>query len=212
MLDDHAAIGWAAVELYQSTGEERYLEDAWTHAEIIRARFADADGTLYTVMAETADVIVRQKQGYDSAYPCGNSMAAWCMTSLAAITNDSGMRAAAEHCVRSWRRAIATHGPGFCMLLSAWDVLLHGSQEIVYHGSSEDAFLADAKGRFGAAFLPDAVFVHPNAQRLQAAAYPTNVAPSPAILWCSRQVCLRPLTSMRDVEEHLQHLGMGHTP
>lgn len=207
MLDDHAAVGWAAVELYQTTGDERFLDDAWTHAMIVQTRFADAEGVLYTVDAQTLDVIVRQKQGYDSAYPCGNSMAAWCFAALAAITNDAHLRAAAERCIRSWGRAIATHSPGFCMLLSAWDTLVHGSQQIVVHGDVADAFLADALRRIGAAYLPDAVMVYPSARLLHSAHYPVDAAPVPSILWCSNYVCHRPFTTPYDVEQHLTGIG-----
>ncbi|MBU3741355.1 MAG: thioredoxin domain-containing protein [Candidatus Kapabacteria bacterium] len=193
MLDDHAAVGWAAVELYQTTRDDRFLAVAQLHMRLIGERFVADDGTLCTVGADTHDVIVRQKQGYDSAYPCGNSMAALCMTQLAAITHDAAMQAAAEACVQSWGRAIQTHGPGFCMLLCAWDMLVHGAQEIHVHGADDDPFVQQALALLQSVYMPDAVFGAQQAGSASASDAQAHVQ------WCHRNVCQRPLTSIDDV-------------
>lgn len=203
MLDDHAALAWAAMELYQTTGQPRYVEDAAVHVRCITERFVADDGMLCTVAASTHDVIVRQKQGYDSAYPCGNSIAAIAMAMLAAVNHDETLRTAAEQCVRSWGRALQTHSPGFCMLLCAWDVLVHGTHEIVLHGPADDPLLSEARALLGAAYLPGAVILGADAPSASTAIFDIASAPVPSVLWCHGSVCQRPMTSLAAVQEFL---------
>jgi hypothetical protein len=203
MLDDHAAIAWAAMELYQTTGQTRYAEDAAVHVRCIMERFVADDGTLCTVAASTHDVIVRQKQGYDSAYPCGNSIAAIAMTMLAAVNHDETLRAAAEQCVRSWGRALQTHSSGFCMLLCAWDVLVHGTHEIVLHGPADDPLLCEARALIGAAYLSGAVIMYEGVPSASKPIFDIASAPVPSVLWCHGSVCQRPMTSIEAVQDFL---------
>lgn len=190
MLDDHAMLAWAATELYQSTGETSYLDDASRHAATILEEYADVDGSLFSVARATHDVIVRQKQSYDSAYPCGNSMAAWAFASLASLRNDPQMREHAARCVRAWGAMLRTHGPGACMLLCVWDMLVHGMHEIDLGGPHDDPMIVEARRLVGAAFLPDAVVLH-------------HASDHVSVQWCTDHVCLRPLTTINEVRELL---------
>lgn len=200
MVDDHAMLAWALTELYQSTGVDTCLDEAMEHIRILRTQFADVDGSLFTVAADTHDVIVRQKQGYDSAYPCGNSMAAWAFAAAAAVTDDASLRDDAERCVRAWGKAIASHGPGFCMLLCVWDALVHGMHEVKLVGPAADPLLAESARLLGAAFLPEAVIMH-------------VPAPETSVQWCTAHVCQRPLTTIEDVramiDEHAWEVTSG---
>lgn len=190
MVDDHAMLSWALTELYQTTGDAAYMREAMVHVRILRTQFADVDGSFFTVAADTHDVIVRQKQGYDSAYPCGNSMAAWAFAAAAAVADDVSLRNDAERCVRAWGKAVATHGPGFCMLLCVWDALVHGMHEVKLVGPSADPLLAESARMLGAAFLPEVVIMHEQAS-------------APSVQWCTDHVCLRPLTTIADVRDLL---------
>ena len=201
MLDDMASMGLAACELYQTTGSSLYLDASCTYADAILTRFLGDDGALYTNAADVVDIPVRQKQSYDSAYPCGNSIAAQLAAQLGAITGDQRYRDAAVACVRSYGTQLEKFAPGFCMLLCTWDMLSGGSTEIVFTESvATDAFMHRAFAHIGATYNPRAVYVHRPADdlgalRLEKAGYPFAAAPASSVLVCTDAACKTPITT-----------------
>ena len=191
-LDDVAMMGWASVELYQSTGQSHYLSDAVEASERILTEFMDSDGALRMTSSHVTDVPVRQKSGYDSAYPCGNSMAAWLFASVGSICHNERLLGAARTCVQTYGQPLARMAPGFCMLLCTWDTLVHGTKQVFFcddHASSHGA-----QRRFMTPFDPSSVFIfRPQDEAARAllapALYPYDAAPSGAVLVCENQAC-----------------------
>ncbi|MBP6510653.1 MAG: thioredoxin domain-containing protein [Candidatus Kapabacteria bacterium] len=201
MLDDHAMMGWAGMELYQTTGAVSYLRDALENADIILERFADDNGALYLISRDVTDVPVRQKQGYDSAYPCGNSMAALLFAGLGAITNNRRYREAAQACINTYGTQLAKYAPGFCMLLCAWDTLAVGSTEIVFNGAMDSPFITQARTYISSVYRPRAYFIHrpsdeQGASLLREASYPFDVSPENSVLICTDYTCALPITEI----------------
>jgi hypothetical protein len=205
MLDDYASMGLAASELYQTTAGSAYLEAACTYADQILVRFRGDDAALYTVAADVVDIPVRQKAGYDSAYPCGNSIAAMLFAQLGAITNAAAYRAAAADCVRTYGTQLEKFAPGLCMLLSAWDMIEAGSMEIAVNGSlATDPFIQQGMRHVNSAYNPRAVFVHrptdeQGIARLAPAGYPFDTAPASSIMVCSNAACQLPITTLDEL-------------
>jgi uncharacterized protein YyaL (SSP411 family) len=191
-LDDVAMMGWASVELYQSTGQSHYLSDAVEASERILTEFMDSDGALRMTSSHVTDVPVRQKSGYDSAYPCGNSMAAWLFASVGSICHNERLLDAARSCVQTYGQPLARMAPGFCMLLCTWDTLVHGTKQVFIcddHASSHGA-----QRRFMTPFDPSSVFIfRPQDEAARAllapALYPYDAAPPGAVLVCENQAC-----------------------
>lgn len=192
MLDDHAAIGWASVELYHTTGQASYLHDATWHADEILREFAGE--TLVMTSARNTDVPVRRKEGFDSAYPCGNSMAAWLLADLGATLNDQRYTDAAHAAVTSYAAMMERMAPGFCMLLCVWDRLMCGTTEIRLCGAPNDPFLIEAGRYLGGLFAPNAVLVWQNSAD-------GNL---PQVQVCRNGVCQLPVSTI----EELYHLDV----
>jgi uncharacterized protein YyaL (SSP411 family) len=205
MLDDYASMGLAASELYQTTAGSVYLDAACTYADQILVRFRGDDAALYTVAADVVDIPVRQKAGYDSAYPCGNSIAAMLFAQLGAITNAAAYRTAAADCVRTYGTQLEKFAPGFCMLLCAWDMIEAGSMEIAVNGSlATDPFIQQGMRHVNSAYNPRAVFVHrptdeQGIARLAQAGYPFDTAPASSIMVCSNAACQLPITTLDEL-------------
>ena len=201
MLDDHAMIGWAGLELYQSTSDSQYLRDALANADVILDNYADETGALFSVTRDVVDIPIRQKQGYDGAYPCGNSMSALLFVGLGAITNEQRLRDAARACVTTYGSSLARSAPGYCMLLCAWDTISNGSSEIVFNGVFEAPFIAEARRRIFASYQPRAYFVHrprndEDATLLQNSSYPFDLSSVDSVLICNDYVCELPITDI----------------
>ncbi|MFN6112144.1 MAG: thioredoxin domain-containing protein [Bacteroidota bacterium] len=192
LLDDVAMMGWASVELCQTTGTSTYLAESVASAHRVLQEFRDDEGALRMTSSGVSDVPVRQKSGYDSAYPCGNSMAAWLFASLGSICHDTDFENTARQCVQTYGANLARLAPGFCMLLSVWDTLLHGTKEVFFCATGSDAHAAHR--RFMSPFDPSAVFIHRptdvTAEALLAPAmYPYETAPASAVLVCEAGSC-----------------------
>lgn len=196
MLDDHAMIGWAAAELYQTTGEHRYLTDAQRHADVILRDFRTEHGTL-AMTSGTTDLPVRPTTAFDSAAPSGNSMAAWLFAELGALCDEQRYRDAARDAITSYGAQMEKYAPGFCMALSVWDQLLHGTTEIVFRGDRSEVLISASFNALASSFLPGAVFLW-DPQR-----EPFDLAPRPSVMICTNYQCERPFTTIDDVSDWL---------
>jgi len=199
MLDDVASMGWAALELYQTTGASSYLFDAQQSADRILEEFADEQGALYGVNQNITDIPVRQKSGFDSAYPSGNSMAAMLFAVLGTLCNKQRYRDAARVCVQTYGAQLQQFGPGFCMLLCAWDMISSDSVEIAFNGKCGEQPFSTLAREYTTAYNPSAVFVHRpddnvGFELLANASYPWETAPNNSVLVCRGYACEIPRT------------------
>jgi len=90
-LDDYAYWAWALLSLYEATFEQRHLDSAAEYADrmcrLFEGKGCDSGGFyMYSDDAET--LITRPKEVFDGATPSGNSVAAYVLQKLAAITGD----------------------------------------------------------------------------------------------------------------------------
>lgn len=86
-LGDYAFMVWALLELYDSSYEAGYLEEALRLASELERLFADEEnGGCYLYSGEGEQLIARPKDTYDGAVPSGNSVAGLVFTRLAALT------------------------------------------------------------------------------------------------------------------------------
>src|SRR5205807_571743 len=76
MLEDHAFFAAGLVDLFEATGEGRWLAAARSLHEALAQRFAHPDGGFFRTPAEHEALLAREKPAYDGAEPTGNSVAA----------------------------------------------------------------------------------------------------------------------------------------
>lgn len=200
MLDDHAMVGWAAVELYQCSGDESYLADARAHADRIIVDFMEPGRAPSMVRRDTRDVPVHQRDGYDSAYPCGNSMAAWLFSGLGTILHAAVYSEAALTCVRSYGQQINRASVAFCMLLSAWHTIKEQPTTIDMgfgaglQKSGLERGTEQLRNDIFSAYLPSVVIVYGSENN------------SGAAIVCRGTYCSAPLATLEEVVAELKEL------
>ena len=117
---DYANMTYAALRLYQATGEQRYLEQATTWTAKLDAHYWDDAGHGYFTSADdTADVIVRLKSASDDAVPSANTIQLSNLIALAALTGDARFDARARELFAAFSGAIGAGPVGHCGLLAA---------------------------------------------------------------------------------------------
>jgi uncharacterized protein YyaL (SSP411 family) len=151
MLEDHAFLGAGLVDLFEATGDGRWLSTAKTLHETLAKRFAHPDGGFFRTPADHETLLAREKPAYDGAEPTGNSVAALTLLRLEALTGEAQWREQAEKLLRSFGSLLAGAPAALGEMLLAVDFLLSEPREVVLvrPADGSDADLLDVvRGRF----------------------------------------------------------------
>ena len=95
--DDYAFLAQALLDLFEITGEPRYLQTAFELCQRGLKSFEDeAGGGFFSTRADVPDVLLRLKDEYDGAEPSVNSIAADVLLRVAHLTDNMEFRQMAE--------------------------------------------------------------------------------------------------------------------
>jgi uncharacterized protein YyaL (SSP411 family) len=136
-LDDYAFLIWGLVELYETTFEEQYLQEAVDLTDDMIAQFWDDEhGAFYFTSQEAEDILVRKKEIYDGAVPSGNSVAMLVLLRLGRMIANPELEEKAVLISRTFSNSISNSPAAYTMLLVALDFALGPANEIVIAGES----------------------------------------------------------------------------
>ena len=94
--EDYACLVWGLTELFEATGDGRWLDWAVDLTEVQTALFFDeADGGWFSTTGEDASVLLRLKEDYDGAEPAAASVTVRNLITLGRITGDQDLVARA---------------------------------------------------------------------------------------------------------------------
>src|SRR5467141_1811305 len=151
MLEDHAFLGAALVDLYEATGERRWLATARALHEALAQRFAHPDGGFFRTPADHEALLAREKPAYDGAEPTGNSVAALTLLRLEALTGESAFRDQADKLLRSFGALLGGAPAALGEMLLALDFYLAEPREVVLvrpEGKTDEELLDPMRTRF----------------------------------------------------------------
>ena len=131
LLEDYAFLAAAEVDLFEATGEGRWLAAARRLHEVLAQRFAHPEGGFFRTPADHEALLAREKPAYDGAEPTGNSVAALTLLRLEALTGEGQFRAQAEKLLRSFGALLAGAPAALGEMLLAVDFLLSEAREVV---------------------------------------------------------------------------------
>ena len=150
-LDDYSFFIFGLIELYQSTFEDKYLQLIIELTDKMIQDFWDnKNGGFYFTSKDNKDVLIRQKEFYDGAYPSGNGIAYINLVWLYKLTTDDKYK----KYVRKLERAFSPYikrvpygSPsfliGFLTALNSVEIIFDGTKEKVLDLSrkSEDFYI-----------------------------------------------------------------------
>ncbi|RMA97086.1 thioredoxin domain-containing protein [Hydrogenothermus marinus] len=138
-LDDYAFLSYGLFELYQATFDKKYLDLSKELTDKLIENFWDkTSGGFFYTSENNKDVIVRNKEAYDGAYPSGNSVAYNMLVNLYKITQDNKYLDYIENTEKAFYNQIKVAPQGFSMFLNGYLNLVYGS-EVVIEGNKEEA-------------------------------------------------------------------------
>ncbi|MBN1827809.1 MAG: thioredoxin domain-containing protein [Deltaproteobacteria bacterium] len=152
-LDDYAFLIWGLIELYETTFRTEYLDDALRLQKLQIENFWDGDEGGYFFTSDGGErLLVRTKDAYDGAIPSGNSVAFENMLRLGLMTGDAALTEKGRQLAVAFSGSIAQSPTACVHMVSALDLALGPSREIVIAGvegaDDANALLDSVRSRY----------------------------------------------------------------
>ncbi len=152
-LEDYAMVAGALLEVHAATLERRWLDEARSLAdEMLRLFWDDALEGFYDTGSDHERLIVRPRNLFDNAVPCGTSVAIETLLRLAVLTGEAAYESRALKALRPMGDLMAKHPTGFGRFLCALDFNLGPRVEIALvlpaRGDGGGELAAEVFGRY----------------------------------------------------------------
>jgi uncharacterized protein YyaL (SSP411 family) len=196
LASDYAAMGRAALALYEATADNAYLEQALRWQATLDTHYTDVEHGGYYLTADDAEgLIVRPHSTADDSIPNHDGLIAQNLVRLAVLTGDKKWRDQITGMFAALLPTATATGFGQLSLMNALDLRLTGAEIVVVgEGAQADALLNAARK------LPHATSIVLHASHADAlpADHPalakTNSAPGAAAFVCRNQSCSLPVS------------------
>ncbi len=151
-LEDYAMVAAALIDVYEATFERRWLDEARALADdMLRLFWDDALEGFYDTGHDHEKLIVRPRNLFDNAVPCGSSVAIETLLRLSVLTGESAYETRAATALRPLADLLSRHPSGFGRFLCALDFQLGPRVEVALVGATGnglDALVGEVFGRF----------------------------------------------------------------
>ena len=204
-LEDHAAVIEGLVDLFEAGFDPLWLRWAEQLAEGMLVRFQDpAEGGFFSTEAGQADLIFRQKPGFDNALPSGNTLAARALLRLSRHLQREDFRLAAEGTLRCLGPWMARAPRAFLGLLGVVDLARRETLEVAVAGDPAEARVRALLQEVHRPFLPGLVVSVSKDQLLPLHVGRHQGAGGPLAFVCRGQTCAMPVGTPQELALLLQ--------
>ncbi len=151
LLEDHAFLAAGLADLFEATGEARWLREAIALHGALDRDFADQAGGYFRTPREHESLLAREKPSYDGAEPTGNSVAAHTLLRLGEWTGHQHFTENANKLLRAFGTLLAHSPLALGEMLLALDRAHGDPRELVLiraQGGSDAALLDPLRARF----------------------------------------------------------------
>jgi len=224
-LDDYSYLINAFVTLYESTFNERWIDEAVRLADILLKHFEDHErGAFFFTADDHEQLIARNKDLHDASVPSGNAMAATALIRLGKLSGNAPFLEAAGRTLAVAQSVMERSPTGAGQMLIALDLWRGPLQELVLVGGQDDVENAELVVLVQKAFLPNAVLAYRPAavavKRKPGAKRDSNCSPQleplftgraavdgkPALYVCENFACQAPVAGADKVRAALGEL------
>jgi uncharacterized protein YyaL (SSP411 family) len=157
-LEDYAALGLAALSLYELTFDDVWLTRARTLADAsVEWFWDDGAGAFFDTPRDHETLVTRPRDVTDNATPSGTSLACELLARLADLLQDESMRRRATYVLETLAEPMARHPAAFGHALGVADLLIRGAVELAIVGDPKsDDFRALSRAA-GERYVPSLV-------------------------------------------------------
>ncbi|MFL5614679.1 MAG: thioredoxin domain-containing protein [Gemmatimonadaceae bacterium] len=134
-LEDYAALGLAALSLYELTFDDSWLARARSLANAAVEWFWDDEtGAFFDTPSDHETLVTRPRDATDNATPSGTSLAVELLARLAELLQDESMRRRASYVLETLAEPMVRHPAAFGHALGVADLLVRGAIELAIVG------------------------------------------------------------------------------
>lgn len=204
-LEDYANFADGLIELFQVSGEAKYLKEARNIADKMIAEFWDAEqGGFFFTGENHEELLVRSKDFYDNATPSGNSVAADVLLKLSHLLGDEKYARIAVTVLRLVAAQIKRYPQAFGRALSAMAFYFASVKEIVIIGENGN----ELEREIWDEYLPNKVVVLAQNADESADLIPLlenreKVEGKPTAYVCENFTCQKPVTAAAELKRQL---------
>ncbi|MDP9055257.1 MAG: thioredoxin domain-containing protein [Acidobacteriota bacterium] len=148
MLDDYAFFAHGLLDLYEATGEFRWLAAALSITRRQRELLEAPEGGFYASAHEDAARLMRLKDDYDGAEPSGNSIALMNLLRLHRITGLAEFESSARKLLAAVQDKAAAAPSAMPQLLAACEFEIAPQREIVIAGEASGGMIRMLHAQF----------------------------------------------------------------
>ena len=213
-LEDHAMVAAALVELYAATFDRLWLDEARGLAEeMLRLFWDEGVGGFFDTGSDHERLIVRPRNLYDNAVPCGSSVAAEVLLRLAALTGEERYERHALSALRPMADLLGRHPTAFGRFLCALDFHVGPRVEVAFVAPRHIEETTELAHDVFTRFLPNLVVAGVvDGHRQAVIGVPllegrVAVGGRPTAYVCRNYVCERPVTDRTALGKQLDGLG-----
>ena len=217
-LEDYSCVADGLIALYEATLDLRWLENAVGIADSMIELFWDeTTGGFYDTGSDHEDLVIRPRDVFDNAQPCGGSVASDVLLKLAVFTGNDDYAAKAAIPLRSLNEYMARSPGGTGHWLSALDFYISAVKEIAVVGPGDAPATEELLNTVRRQFLPNKVLMGYDPSLVQDAgldsrgpgSYPLlegrgMVDNQPTAYVCQNYVCQLPVTGPGPLLEQLK--------
>ncbi len=139
-LEDYAFMIWGLIDLYETTFEVRYLEQAIAFQEMLDEHFWDEEaGGYFTVADDGEQLIVRAKKLYGGAIPSGNAVSIGNLSRLYRMTGRPAFGQRTDELIRAFSGEIERNSMVYPLVMTWLDFHLEPGHEIVISAPTLEA-------------------------------------------------------------------------
>ena len=202
-LEDYANFADGLTELFQVSGEAKYLNEARRLADLMITEFWDEDaGGFFFTANNHETLLLRSKDFYDNATPAGNSATADVLLKLARLTGDERYERFAVTVLRLVAPQIRRYPNAFGRILSAMEFYLNPTKEIVIMGKKG----SELEREVWKDYVPNKVVVladETNDESIPLLQGRKLIDNQPTAYVCENFVCQKPVTTIADFKRQL---------
>ena len=159
-LEDYACLADGLLSLHEATLESRWLQEAVAVADgMISLFWDDAVGGFYDTGSDHERLVIRPRDVFDNAQPCGGSVATDVLLRLAVITGNDDYSGKGATPLRALQQLLGRAPSATGYWLGALDFYVSLPKEIVIVGPTDASAAQEMLSEVGRRFLPNRVVV-----------------------------------------------------
>ncbi len=207
-LDDYSFLIWGALELYNATLDQYYLQYAVDLQKELDVHFLDDSHGGYFFTGDYSDLqMARLKESYDGAVPSGNSIELMNLLTLWKLTGESDYLNRASGIEEAFGTLVTSSPKSYSMMLAG---LLYGQEqgvEVKLSGNADDPIMLEMLKVIRTGYRPWTTIIQVEPDDLNRSSDSSRVQEvinsSTVAYICRNGMCGLPLNTVIDFEESM---------